>query len=364
MDVVKRWFKQYFSDPQVVILIAFILFTSIVIYSFGGVLAPVLTSLVVAYLLQGPIRMLNKIGVPNVISITVAYILFLAIMILVLLWLIPELYQQIPKFFLDTLPEGITKFKSEMTIWIASVKTKFPGLISDKVISTWLDDLSNFIKDFSKNFVFSWDSIKTVVSVVIFIVLMPLLVFFFLKDKQKIIDWMRSYYPKDIELTNTVWLDLNEQIGNYVRGKIFEILVVWFATFLGFVYFDMPLALVLAGMVGLSVVVPYIGAVVVTIPVLLIAYAQFGGFTPDFWWVIGVYAVIQTIDAVVIVPLLFSEVVKLHPVAIVVAVLVFGGLWGFWGVFFAIPLASLVQAILKAWPRKEAETVAKTAVES
>jgi putative permease len=53
--------------------------------------------------------------------------------------------------------------------------------------------------------------------------------------------------------------------------------------------------------------------------------------------------------------LLFSEVVNLHPVAIIVAVVFFGSLWGVWGVFFAIPLATLVQAILKAWP---AETVA------
>ena len=52
-----------------------------------------------------------------------------------------------------------------------------------------------------------------------------------------------------------------------------------------------------------------------------------------------------------LVPLLFSEVVDLHPIAIIAAVLVFGGLWGFWGVFFAIPLATVVQSILKAWPR-------------
>jgi putative permease len=44
--------------------------------------------------------------------------------------------------------------------------------------------------------------------------------------------------------------------------------------------------------------------------------------------------------------------VNLHPVAIIIAILVFGGLWGFWGVFFAIPLATLVQAVMQAWPRK------------
>ncbi len=54
--------------------------------------------------------------------------------------------------------------------------------------------------------------------------------------------------------------------------------------------------------------------------------------------------------AMYLVPMLFSEVVDLHPVAIVVAILLFGGIWGFWGVFFAIPLATLVQAVLNAWP--------------
>jgi putative permease len=66
------------------------------------------------------------------------------------------------------------------------------------------------------------------------------------------------------------------------------------------------------------------------------------------------YLVIQALDGNVLVPLLFSEVVNLHPVAIIVAILVFGGLWGFWGVFFAIPLATLVNAVITAWPRREA----------
>jgi putative permease len=64
-----------------------------------------------------------------------------------------------------------------------------------------------------------------------------------------------------------------------------------------------------------------------------------------------VYTVIQTLDGNVLVPLLFSEAVNLHPVAIICAVLLFGGLWGFWGVFFAIPLATLFKAVLDAWPK-------------
>ncbi|MNT53842.1 hypothetical protein D3C72_1909530 [compost metagenome] len=65
------------------------------------------------------------------------------------------------------------------------------------------------------------------------------------------------------------------------------------------------------------------------------------------------YLVIQALDGNLLVPLLFSEAVNLHPVAIIIAVLVFGGLWGFWGVFFAIPLATLVKAVLNAWPKRD-----------
>jgi putative permease len=61
------------------------------------------------------------------------------------------------------------------------------------------------------------------------------------------------------------------------------------------------------------------------------------------------YGIIQALDGNVIVPLLFSEAVNLHPVTIIIAVIFFGGLWGFWGVFFAIPLATLVKAVINAW---------------
>ncbi len=108
--------------------------------------------------------------------------------------------------------------------------------------------------------------------------------------------------------------------------------------------------MLLALMVGLSVIVPYIGAVVVTVPVALVAFFQWG-WSSEFLWLLGVYLIVQGLDGNVLVPLLFSEVVDLHPIAIITAVLVFGGLWGFWGVFFAIPLATVVQSILKAWPR-------------
>jgi putative permease len=105
--------------------------------------------------------------------------------------------------------------------------------------------------------------------------------------------------------------------------------------------------------VGLSVIIPYIGATLVTIPVVLVAFIQWG-IGNEFYTVVIVYFVIQALDGNVLVPLLFSEAVNLHPVAIILAVLFFGGIWGLWGVFFAIPLATLIKAIMNAWPVPEA----------
>ena len=86
-------------------------------------------------------------------------------------------------------------------------------------------------------------------------------------------------------------------------------------------------------------------------PIFLVGFFQWG-FSADLYQVMIIYFVLHIIDANILVPLIFSETVKLHPIAILTAVLVFGGIWGFWGVFFAIPLATFIKAIIRAWPIK------------
>ena len=83
---------------------------------------------------------------------------------------------------------------------------------------------------------------------------------------------------------------------------------------------------------------------------MFVAYSQWG-ISGEFAYVLIAYTIIQFLDGNILVPLLFSEVVNLHPVAIITAVLFFGGIWGIWGVFFAIPLATLINAVINAWPR-------------
>ncbi len=92
-----------------------------------------------------------------------------------------------------------------------------------------------------------------------------------------------------------------------------------------------------------------------TIPVLLVGYLQWG-LTNDFFWLLSLYAIIQIIDGNVLVPLLFSEVVNLHPVAIVIAVLIFGGIGGFGGYSSRSRWLPWLKAIYNAWPRAAVPT--------
>jgi len=124
------------------------------------------------------------------------------------------------------------------------------------------------------------------------------------------------------------------------------------ATTVVFQVMGLKYSILLGVLVGLSVIIPYAGFVMATIPVIMVAYFQWG-LTSDFAWLMVIYILVQALDGAIVVPILFSEAVKLHPIVIILAVLLFGGLWGFWGVFFAIPLATLIKAVMRAWPSND-----------
>ena len=232
---------------------------------------------------------------------------------------------------------------------------KYPHLFTAEQVGEIIAEIRADITAWGQHVLsLSLPAVFGLMSIMVYLILVPVLAFFFLKDKDSILEWFSTSLPVQRRLVDEVAVDVNRQVSNYVRGKVWEIFIVGVAAFTTFSVMGLNYALLLATIVGLSVVIPYIGAAVVTLPVALIAWFQWG-WSPEFGWLVFAYGVLQALDGYLLVPLLFSEVVDLHPVAIIIAILVFGGLWGFWGVFFAIPLATLVNAVLNAWPKKDKE---------
>jgi putative permease len=348
MQVLTNWFRRYFSDPQVVFLAVALILGFAVVLTMGRMLAPVLASIVIAYLLEGLVAFLQRLGWPRLASVLLVYVLFVVFVSLVVFGVLPLVSRQVTDLF-QQLPSMISHGQTSLM----RLPGAYPEIVTEEQIQELILAIRIEIAKFGQQ-VLSWSlaSVFGFITVLVYLILMPLLVFFFLKDRDLIIDWIKRYLPQHRRIAGTVWRDVDRQISNYVRGKFWEILIVWGVTYAAFTLFGLKYAMLLSLLVGLSVIVPYIGAAVVTVPVMLIAWFQWG-WTSQFAWLMTTYFIIQALDGNVLVPLLFSEVVNLHPVAIIVAILVFGGLWGFWGVFFAIPLATLVQAILTAWPRHD-----------
>jgi putative permease len=305
-----------------------------------------LAAAVIAYLLEGAVNQLQRHGVPRFIAVVVVFSVFLAVLVFLLLGLMPILSRQMTNFFQE-LPRMINEGRALLL--------QLPELYPDVIKTAQIDNVINAIRDGISGMgqsvlSISLASIPALVTVLIYIILGPVLVFFFLKDKAQLVGWFTGFLPSERGVLETVWSEMDDQIGNYVRGKVYEIFIVGSVTYTAFSFLGLSYAPLLGVVVGLSVIVPYLGAVVVTLPVALAGYLQLG-WGNDFVWIMVTYAIIQALDGNLLVPLLFSDVVNLHPVAIIIAVLVFGGLWGFWGVFFAIPLATLVKSLLNAWPR-------------
>jgi putative permease len=345
MQSIRAWFERHLADPQVMGLAVVLLAGFFIIFLTGEMLAPVIASIIIAYLLEGLVGVFQRNGLPRLVAVLLVFLGFMTFMAFVFFALLPLLSRQATQLF-QLLPEMLTNGQDTLM----TLPQRYPELFSEAQVLDLIDSLRIEALAYGQHVVsISLSSVVSVITVAVYLILMPLLVFFFLKDKIRIVNWFVRFLPKDRGLLTQVWAEVDSQIGNYVRGKFIEILIVWVVTYLTLAIMGMDFAMLLGMLVGLSVLIPYIGAATVTIPVAMLAYFQWG-VSPDFWWLMVAYGIIQALDGNVLVPLLFSEVVNLHPVAIIVAVLVFGGLWGFWGVFFAIPLATLVQAVLKAWP--------------
>lgn len=337
------WFKRKTENPEAVVLISFIILTSIIIYAFGKLLAPILIAIVFAYLLEWGVRALENRKVPRLLAVFIVFTFFIGLSLWIIFGLLPVIWTQLENLAAE-IPDMVTKGQA----LLQQLTVRYPDYLTQESIQELTTKVGSQLGNLGKYMLsISFASLMSIATMLIYMILVPLLVFFFLKDKDLLLGWIGQYFPKDRGMLTKVGIEVNQQIGNYVSGKLVEIAIVGVSTYVVFLLMGMNYSLLLAVLVGLSVLIPYIGAAVVTIPVAIIAYLQWG-WTADMGWLLFAHLLIQGIDGNLIVPLLFSEAVSLHPVAIIGAVLIFGGLWGFWGVFFAIPLATLVKALMNA----------------
>lgn len=341
----KKYAEQILADHELTGFLLVVPVLAVLGYLIAVHIPALLVGVLLAFILEGIIAKLSNRGIPRTLSVSVIICFFILGLTLATLVGLPRLSAQVADFvrkllvFLPQMEWKIDSYMSTLPDWL-NMQT---GELMGKVVGM----LGNYG---SSLLGYTFANVVGLFTFIVYMVFMPLLVFFLLRDKNIIFVWLRRYLP-DSAMLNYLGEGLSEQFGAYMRGKLIEAAVVSMLCWVAFSALSLEYSFTLAVAVGLSVIIPYVGAVAVTFPVVIAAAIQFG-FEASFWWVVGLYALIQTLDGQILVPLLFSEVVKIHPVGILIAILVFGTLWGVWGVFFAIPLASIVKVVILVVERR------------
>lgn len=348
LNVFERWYKRKFSNPDAVMLLLMLVISSLLLVLWGGILMPALVAAIIAYLLDWPVTQLCKLGLSRTYTSVLVLFGFISLSVLAFIGLVPVVIQQS-----INLIKEMPQIWAEGQSWLLKLPETYPDFVEATHIENMLMGVNEKVVTIGEQILSaSVSSLGDLGALLIYCILVPLMVFFMLKDKDVLVSNIAALLPKERRLIKQVGSEMNLQIANYIRGKVIEIIIVGTVSALTFAFMDLRYALLLGVLVGLSVLIPYIGAAVVTIPVAIVGLFQWG-LVPEFWYLMIAYSIIQALDGNALVPILFSEAVSLHPVYIIIAVLFFGGLWGFWGVFFAIPLATLVKAVASAWSSSE-----------
>lgn len=347
MNFIRTWMHRTSSNPQIVALLLILVCFLVAIYTLGKLATPVIAALVIAYLMEPTVSKLVKAKMNRTVATTIMCVVTMVTLIIVGRLIVPLLIDEIKKFIASA-PAMVDGLQGT----IKNLSDQYPLLITQDQSQSMFDSIRTSIVDYGQELVSVTASnfFNSFLDLILYIVLVPLMTFFFLKDKHQILAWFRGFLPDQIGLASQVWDETNAKVGHYVRAKVAEIIIVSICTWIVFYFMDVPYTLLLALMTGFSVLIPYIGAAAVTFPIAIIAVQEWGlGF--DAGMVVIAYGIIQLIDGNILAPLLFAEFLKLHPIAIICAILFFGSIWGIWGLFFSIPIATLLHVVITAWPK-------------
>ena len=345
----KEWYDSHLTDPNQVALALIILSISLITYILLATVTPILVAIILAYMLEGLVhRFSENYSLKTNTVVLLVYFSFIAISMIILFLILPLMIDQFT-LFVKSLPSILEKGKTLLLNFTSSDKT----LITESQLTNIFSALNTEIYNMYGSIVsYSLSSAGSIIETIIYMLIVPILIFFLLFDKEEINGWFKKFFPEKLDLSKKAYAELDLKIGNYIRCKFIEIIIVWVASTLFFTMLGLNYSLVLGFLCGISVIIPYVGAIAVTIPIVFVGYFQWGT-SSEFWYIIFAHIIIQVLDGNVVVPILFSDAVNLHPLAILISILFFGTIWGIWGVFFAIPLAVLVNTLLNIWPRTE-----------
>ena len=208
---IKEWYDANFTDPNQVSLALILIFSTLITYILIQTIAPILVAIVLAYMLEGLVQNLMKTtNIVRNISVIVVFLIFLVVSILTMFMLIPLLLDQLT-LFVKSLPDIFDKSKN-LILGMYNENEYIPKDYIDKLFLGLQGETSKLGNSI---FAFSLASAGGLFAIIVYTILVPIMIFFMLFDKDAINNWISKFFPKKLELTQRAYSELNLKIGKF-----------------------------------------------------------------------------------------------------------------------------------------------------
>jgi len=305
-----------------------------------NLLLPFFIALVISYLLHPIVTSLHNRGVPRSIAVLLIYILFFGSLSIILINAFPMLITEI-RDFAEHLPNMFHKLEA----WFDTIRHDFRHPIPDSFQDGIDNTLENLEETISKGFtnIITW--VSSTLEILFTIILVPFVAFYILKDYKLIEKTVITFVPKKRRKEMIrILKDIDEALGNYIRGQLIVCTVVGVLAYIGYLVIGLPYALLLASIVAITNIIPYFGPIIGAAPAVIVGVSVS--------WKLGLSAfavnmIIQALEGNVLSPQIVGKTLHIHPLFIILSLLVGGELAGIVGLILAVPTFAIVKVIVQ-----------------
>ena len=328
------------KNQQLIFLVLIVAGGFFSLWVMGDLASPILLSIVLAFLFRPILIYLTQIGIPRKVSVIITFLLSILAGTLFFLLFVPMLINEVQRY-LQELP-SLQFLLSPLSDFLANLNAPIESIESAQSL---FSDAAGFV---AETLSFSISRLQDTANLVLGILLVPIFLFFWLWDTETLSSGFLKLVPKKRKFLSKIWNETNLYFQDYFKGKFIEVVAVSFTASILFYILGLNSPTLLGITLGLSQLIPFFGPVFMTIPIMIVSLAQFG-LDPWVLVILFSFAVLQFIDGNIFLPFLMSGVVKLPAVIVLMSVFFFGALFGIWGVFFSVPLASFFKSLLDNW---------------
>ena len=320
-----------------------IIFISLVasLFIIKGLFITLLLAFVLSFILSPPVNLLCRLGLRRSHSVSLVFSSFLIGLGGLLFWSLPFLSNQF-KSLQEEFPKYIEQVSILMQDWQNSLEDSF-FFLSDLNLSY---RFTQFLSSFGQAFLEEFPSTLTQSFTVL--LLAPFFAFYIMKSRLGLLRNLYPLVPNHVfEMFLILHYKINKQIGVFVRGRILEACIVGLIIGVGLLILDFPFPIVLGIFASLTNLIPYIGPVIGSIPVLLVALVNEHEVSQIFL-VLGLFFFAQIIDSMILVPILLARIVNLHPLTVIVIIIAGAQFMGIIGMIISIPLVNALKVSISA----------------